>query len=567
MAILLALGFVAAGCGGGGGGAGGSNSGTGSRPTDRFGNKLPLPGVTTGGVASGPDLPTADLYYDTVSIAREQGGNPNLGNMTVARVSATATSLPSGKVLIVGGSQGNAALNTAETYDQATGQFERTVDGRGVVVTMRNVRRLHTATINTAGNVVIVGGMGQGNDILGTIEEYHPSTGEFVNSNAVLREPRAGHTSTLLPTGELLIVGGIKGTVGAVAPGQQGFRGWQATSLVEIYDPATGKLNSSTILPRNPAQSLPQGQPASLNNNRAFHAACPLPSLNATGRVGVFGGLGDSGGTTSASGFPANNNVTTIEVFDYATNRWTSLSTSARRVFGHAIPVNQVTDRNGIIHWDVLLCGGVASPFGVNTFVTTPQQNASERDDGKGGPVGIMELFELVDSRTGPQATLLTSNSYVPAVGNKNPNFDPTEVGSSGTVAVFLGAKPNTPNVDRVFMAGGVVWVVPPGVRVYSAGGVIAEITGRRDANDSTRRTAPPALSFVEAGQGQIPSPNQFGGQALTMHSSRSFAVAARLPGFDGRFGTSDDTVLIAGGESDNSQPLNSAEVYFPQFQ
>ena len=62
------------------------------------------------------------------------------GNLGGARYGHTATLLPNGKVLIAGGNNGSANLNTAELYDPATGAFAS-------AGTMTQTRSGHTATL------------------------------------------------------------------------------------------------------------------------------------------------------------------------------------------------------------------------------------------------------------------------------------------------------------------------------------------------------------------------------------------------------------------------------------
>src|SRR5579864_5305211 len=62
----------------------------------------------------------------TITIKGVAGTFVNTGTPSVARTGATATLLPNGQVLIVGGQNGNNALGTAELYDPATGVFNLT---------------------------------------------------------------------------------------------------------------------------------------------------------------------------------------------------------------------------------------------------------------------------------------------------------------------------------------------------------------------------------------------------------------------------------------------------------
>ena len=71
------------------------------------------------------------------------------GSLGTARCHHTATLLPSGKVLVAGGSNG-VSLSSAELYDPATG-----LDSTGSLGTARD---LHTATLLPNGKVLVAGG-------------------------------------------------------------------------------------------------------------------------------------------------------------------------------------------------------------------------------------------------------------------------------------------------------------------------------------------------------------------------------------------------------------------------
>src|SRR5207245_1853106 len=114
----------------------------------------------------------------------------------------SATLLPTGKVLIAGGtlgaSGGFATLSEAELYDPTTGTF--TVTGP-----MTIPRNGHTATLLPTGNVLIAGG-----DNLASAELYDPATGTFT-ATGPMATVRSGHSAILLPTGKVLIAGGASG--------------------------------------------------------------------------------------------------------------------------------------------------------------------------------------------------------------------------------------------------------------------------------------------------------------------------------------------------------------------
>ena len=91
------------------------------------------------------------------------------GALTVPRKEHTATLLPNGKVLAVGGQNGSTYLSSAELYNPTTGTFTATGS-------LSMARTRHTATLLQSGKVLVAGGEGSGG-ILGTAELYDPATG------------------------------------------------------------------------------------------------------------------------------------------------------------------------------------------------------------------------------------------------------------------------------------------------------------------------------------------------------------------------------------------------------
>jgi len=146
-----------------------------------------------------------------VGWAAEGGWTPT-GVLGTGRYAATATLLPTGKVLIAGGYSGESGyLTSAELYDQATGSFTPT----GSLGTARSSA---TATLLPTGKVLIVGGFGEDFSqilLLASAELYDPATGSFTATGS-LADARWGHTATLLPTGKVLIAGG-QGEAGTLA--------------------------------------------------------------------------------------------------------------------------------------------------------------------------------------------------------------------------------------------------------------------------------------------------------------------------------------------------------------
>ncbi len=142
------------------------------------------------------------------------------GKMTTGRQSHSASLLPDGTVLIVGG-YGAGAMSTSEIYDPRTGASEQAanpVTGRAA----------HRATELSDGRILISGGNGEAGSVLSSVEAYDPTAGEF-NQVGSLTTPRVGHTQTLLDDGSVLIVGGTSGWRSAT----------KILATAEIFDPKT----------------------------------------------------------------------------------------------------------------------------------------------------------------------------------------------------------------------------------------------------------------------------------------------------------------------------------------
>ncbi|MGH2705668.1 MAG: IPT/TIG domain-containing protein, partial [Actinomycetota bacterium] len=181
-------------------------------------------------VVGGGQPPDPVTFVTTLSSAYlldpASGGWTQTGSLNVPRVAHSATLLPDGRVLVVGGlPQGTDASQSAEIYDPANGSFEFAPP----MVTARGDFR-HAATLFRDGEVLVVGGNSTGVEpvpdpcpptpgeavpvraanMLSAAERFDPAASSWLPAGC-LAHGRIEHTATLLDDGSVLAVGGYKG--------------------------------------------------------------------------------------------------------------------------------------------------------------------------------------------------------------------------------------------------------------------------------------------------------------------------------------------------------------------
>ena len=125
--------------------------------------------------------------------------------MVVARDLPSTNVLGDGRVLVAGG-YGADYLDSAELYDPAAGTWTATGS-------MNYPRWVHTGSTLPDGRVLVVGGDGGGNNESSqTAELYDPSTETWSLTWSPARGRAFGDSATTLADGRVLVVGGENGT-------------------------------------------------------------------------------------------------------------------------------------------------------------------------------------------------------------------------------------------------------------------------------------------------------------------------------------------------------------------
>jgi hypothetical protein len=291
-----------------------------------------------------------------------------------------AVLLPNGKVLVAGGQwPGTLYSRTAEIYDPATGTWTPTGDmtvGRG---------NGPNATLLPDGTVLVAGGHGDFPTfpqvrVHDTAEIYDPATGTWTPTVGSMSSPHDSHVQELLPDGRVLVASGNTG-------------GGGVTNVSEIYDPATGlfSLTASMITTR----SHPRWTSVSLPNGKVLVAG------------GHFSG-----------------NVSAAELYDPATGTWTATGSMTTPREFHAmtlLPGGQVLAAGG---------GGVDAGGGYS------RRSSAELYDPNSGTWSSVSSMAV--PRQAASATVLPSGVVLVAAG-----FPTT-----GTAELYESSPSGPPDTD-----------------------------------------------------------------------------------------------------------------------
>jgi len=342
----------------------------------------------------------------TVAARAQSGSFTPTGDMTIARSQHTATLLPTGDVLIAGGVQssstGTRLLASTERYDPTSGRFIPAAN-------MTTTRRGHTATLLPDGRVLIVGGYGGDTSVWGTplasAELYDPSSDRFTKTGDLITAT-GFHTALLLPSGQVLIVGGSG--VGMYP---------NNIARAELYDPAVGMFTAAgpyvgrgecdfcapSVLLADGTVLFPGQYPAQVYDPRtnAFTltgmmiADQSAATLLVNGNVLLAGGVSDSGRTTTA------------ELYDPTTGAFfATASMTARRVW-HTLTLLPT----GL----VLVTGGETDSCGGMTCAFAGTIRSAELYDPSAGAFHATD--DMTTPREGHTATVLADGRVLLAGG------------------------------------------------------------------------------------------------------------------------------------------------------
>ncbi|MBI2376205.1 MAG: hypothetical protein HYV07_19585 [Deltaproteobacteria bacterium] len=179
-----------------------------------------------------------DQFYRTTDL----GAPETCTEMQVPRYGATATTLSSGKVLIVGGAKIESDVlefvRTIEMFDPATGAF---VAVGALPSTLE--RAFHTATLLDDGRVLIAGGQSWIDDAVmsalktAVIVDARDPAKLNVSDGIVMFQARTGHGAVRLANGKVAMVGGRVLDPTAGRPEDHGY-----LTSIELFDPDRGSF-------------------------------------------------------------------------------------------------------------------------------------------------------------------------------------------------------------------------------------------------------------------------------------------------------------------------------------
>lgn len=168
-----------------------------------------LAGGTSGRISESAALPDAEIFYPDVK------KTVKTLPLNKPRLLHTATLLPDGNVLFLGGSSSNTYLSSAELFITTANIFVE-------IGSMNQARSEHTATLLPNNTVLITGGINGSGSVLNTCEIFDITSRSFLNTDQMAFSRKA-HTATLLDNGVVVVFGGSNNN--------------DVVNTIEIYNP------------------------------------------------------------------------------------------------------------------------------------------------------------------------------------------------------------------------------------------------------------------------------------------------------------------------------------------
>ncbi len=487
--------------------AGFSTQGSMVQPRDQFtatllpsGQVLAVGGQSTDGAI----LQSAEIY------------NPTLNTWTLvappinARYQHIGVLLPTGKVLVAGGfipAPVQANANIAEIYDPVTNRWT-------AARSLNSARAGATATVLQSGKVLVVGGFNAAGQNPATAEVYDPVANTWTNTGN-LSVPRNSHAATLLPNGNVLVSGGNPNG--------------SLTASCELYNPGTNSwsttgsmLNArrqhiSMLLPNGKVlvQGDSTGTPMSELYNPAagtWAATTGAPSVN---RDNGSAALLPNGTVLLAGGNEGQLNA--CELYNPTSSTWSSA--------GNTVAAREDSCLVVLSNGKVLIVGGFGG------LLALPLNSVEQYDS---STVSASATTNASSVRTGHTATLLPNGNVFVASGQNG------GLGYNSNYDLFSSASNSFTNnavlVHNYFL--GTATLLPTG-KVLLAGGQ-GNNPGNGSAQTSTELYNPTANTSAAA---------------TSMNTARSNHAAVLLP---------TGKALVIGGKNVNSNSIASTEIYDP---
>jgi len=163
-----------------------------------------------------------------------------IGSMNSARAAFTMTVLQNGLVLVAGGLNGSTVLSSAELFDPSTNTF--TLLTASLVV----ARSQHFATLLPTGEVLITGGSSSAGSSLASAEVFDPATKTFTATAGPMTVARSGHHADVLSNGQVLVTGGLASGIDVLASAE--FYDPVANTFTATGSMATARYNHGSAL-------------------------------------------------------------------------------------------------------------------------------------------------------------------------------------------------------------------------------------------------------------------------------------------------------------------------------